>query len=239
MATPRADFFHEEFDTLVTQKGAKVDWEQAIVCQCLSNDSNQPDFNCPYCGGSGFRYFPAKQIRVVVTSFSSSVKLETLGIREPGTAYATPTSDVIMGYRDRLTFVDYKCKYSEAIRFNPELGSRVSSKTYRNIKEVISLIQGDIMYEEGIDFRISDDGYHIEWIGKDYDPSLEYTTMGILYLTTPRYLVTDLLHELRATYTERHVPQETFVELPKQYQIRREDFVYEVNEPMIGGGDGE
>lgn len=230
----RADLLTTEFDRLIEEKGAKVEWEQSIICQCLSNDSNQPDFSCPYCGGSGFRYYPAKSIRVLVTSFSSSIKLESLGVREPGTAYATPKSNVIMGFRDRLTFVDYTCKFSEAIRFNPELGD-VSSKTYRNIKEVVSLIQGDTAYEVDIDFIVTKDGYHLKWINPDYDPTTTYTTMGILYLTTPRYLVQDLLHELRATYIERGVPTEKFAELPKQYQITREEFQYFVDKPMPEG----
>ena len=149
----RVDFYTEDYNDIVNQKGMKVDWEQAIVCECLSEDSRQPDFGCKLCNGSGFRYLPPKSIRVVSTTFSSSVKLETIGVREPGTAYITPPSDVIMGYRDRLKFVDFQCKYSETITIDPE--TKFSNKTHRNIKDILFLIQGESQYERDVDFKIN------------------------------------------------------------------------------------
>lgn len=226
---PRVDFYTQDYDVLVSQKGMKCEWEQAVVCQCITADSSQPDFNCPICHGSGFRYLPPLNIRVVSTSFSSSVKLESLGVREPGTAYVTPTSDVIMGYRDRLKFVDFQCKFSETLRF-PADGDGYSNKTYRNIKSVVCLLKDGFAYEEGVDFSITPDRHHVCWINRKNRPKPD-DSMSILYMTTPTYLVVDLLHELRATYIERKVPEETFVEFPKQYQVRREDFVYGVHEP--------
>lgn len=225
----RVDFYTEDYNDIINQKGMKCDWEQAIVCQCITEDSGQPDFTCPICHGSGFRYLPAIQIRVVSSSFSSSVQLETLTIREPGTAYVTPPSTIIMGYRDRLNFIDFECKFSETIRFKAT--SPYSNMTHRNIKRVIYLIQDDNVYEEGVDFEVTEDGYHLCWLDMETAPQ-EDTSMSLLYMTTPRYLVTDLLHELRATYIERKVPQETFKEFPKQYRVHREDFVYGVNEPQ-------
>lgn len=223
----RVDFYTEDYNDLVNQKGMKVDWEQAIVCECLSDDSHQPDFGCKLCNGSGFRYLPPKSIRVVSTTFSSSVKLETIGVREPGTAYITPPSDVIMGYRDRLKFVDFQCKYSETIAIDPE--TKFSDRTHRNIRSVLFLVQGDSQYEENVDFEITKDEFHIKWLD---DKTLPSGNLSILYLTTPSYLVVDLLHELRATYVKHKVPEEEFREFPKQYQVRREDFVYGVEEPV-------
>lgn len=223
----RVDFYTQDYNELINQKGMKVEWEQAIVCECLSEDSHQPDFGCEFCNGSGFRYLPPKPIRVVSTTFSSSVKLETIGVREPGTAYITPPSDVIMGYRDRLRFVDFKCKYSETIVINPE--TKFSDVTHRNIKEVLFLVQGEFQYELGVDFEVTSDEYHIKWIN---DKTLPDGNLSFLYLTTPSYLVVDLLHELRATYVQHRVPKEEFREFPKQYQVRREDFIYGVEEPV-------
>lgn len=222
----RVDFYTGDYNDLVNQKGMKVDWEQAIVCECLSDDSHQPDFGCKHCNGSGFRYLPPKPIRVISTTFSSSVKLETIGVREPGTAYITPPSDVIMGYRDRLKFVDFQCKYSETIVIDRE--TKFSDKTHRNIRKVLFLIQGNSQYELGIDFEITKDEFHIKWVNDDTLPD---GNLSMLYLTTPSYLVVDLLHELRATYIKHKVPTEEFREFPKQYQVRREDFVYGVDEP--------
>ena len=221
----RVDFFTQDFNELIKTKGMNVDWEQAMVCQCITNDTNQPDFNCKYCKGSGYRYLPPKRIKVVSSAFNSSTKLETLGIREPGIAYVTPPNEIIMGYRDRLRYVDFRCKYSETIRFDSETG--ISSVTYRNINEILYLVQDDTLYEQGVDYDVMSDRHRIKW-NKKYAIPLNQVNFTILYLTTPSYLVVDLLHELRATITKIMTPEEMFKELPKQYQISREDFVYGV-----------
>lgn len=215
--TARVDLFDYDFNTLVQQKGVFCNWQEAIVCSCVHE---QPDFSCPLCGGSGFRYLPPKQIKVVSSSFRGEYKHESLGLREPGTAYITPPNDIIMGFHDRLEFFDFRCKMSENISF--EFGNTLSSAFYREIKEILCLMDANYVYEENIDFLVCKDKRHIEWINVECHPD----TLSVLYYTTPTYLVTDLLHELRATYVERKTPSETFKELPKQYQITREDFTY-------------
>lgn len=229
----RADLYTEEFDTLIGQKGIECNYYPAIVCQCISEDSGQPDYSCPYCKGSGFRYLPPKQLRVLVTSLSGRTFLDTLGLKESGTVYATPTSDTIMGFHDRLIFPKFRCKYSERIVFTQ--GSQISSETYRNIVEVETLMVDNKVLEFEKDFSISSDGYHIQLLIPLEEITNEDTVkMGILYYTNPSYLVQDLLHELRATYTERFVPKETYKELPKQYKLVREDFVYRAQEGDAG-----
>lgn len=230
----RPDLFHEEFDTALNQKGIECSYQPAIVCECITHDSNQPLFSCPLCGGSGYRYLPAKDIRVLVTSFASKTESEMIGLRESGTAYATPPSDIIMGFHDRLVFPKFECKYSERIWIKK--GKMISTKTYRNIKRVEMLLMGNSAFELGVDFEVDSDTYHIKLL-KPIEELMEESVyedvpLSILYYTTPSYLVVDLLHELRATYTERHVPTETFVELPKQYRLRREDFIYNVGDSL-------
>lgn len=228
----RADLYVEEFDTLIGQKGVECNYYPAVVCQCISEDTGQPDYSCPYCKGSGFRYLPYKPIRVLVTSLSGKTLLDKLGLKESGTVYATPTSDIIMGFHDRLIFPNFRCKYSERIMF--QQGSKISSETYRNIVEVEALIIDNKVLEIDKDFTISPDRYHIQLSYPLEELSNNpIVKMGLLYYTNPSYLVDDLLHELRATYTERYVPKETYVELPKQYRLIREDFVYKTQEGDI------
>ena len=227
----RADLYTEEFDSLISQKGIECNYYPAIVCQCISEDSGQPDYMCPYCKGSGFRYLPPQSLRVLVTSLSGKTLLDKLGLEESGTVYATPTSDVIMGFHDRLIFPKFRCKYSERIIFHND----ISSETYRNIVEVISLVIDNKVLEVGKDFEITPDKYHIKLLTPLETLSSSYQVhMSLLYYTKRSYLVEDLLHELRATYTERNVPKETYKELPKQYRITREDFVYKAQEGDTG-----
>lgn len=232
----RPVLYGEEFNTLVINHGITCEYEPAIVCDCITKDSNQPSYVCPKCGGSGYRYLPKQTIKVIVTSFASRTEQEVISMRESGTAYATPQSDIIMGFHDRLTFPDFKCKYSERLWIRPD--ETVTSKTYRNLKDVIMICHGNIQFEKDVDYKISKDGYHIEFskpIGELIDgEDVEYNEDGslplsILYYTVPSYLVADILHELRSHYTIRYTPTEKFEELPKQYRLKREDFIYDVN----------
>ena len=228
----RVNLYEELYDDLIDDRGHRAEWQRAAVCHCVSRDSGQPDFMCPTCGGSGYRYLPPQNILVVVTSLAGQIELKTLELREPGTAYVTPKSDVVMGYRDRLRFTDFNCIFSEVLQWSEANNGRgISPRTYRNIKNVISLVDDKYQYDIGIDFEITEDKYHLKWLNEDYIDKLDGKNMSLLYTTTPSYIVTDLLHELRGTISDRNSASKTFRELPKQYKVQREDFIYKVSEP--------
>lgn len=228
----RIDFYVDQFRDLINQKGMYVDWEQASVCQCITHDSGQPNFSCPYCKGSGFIYMPKQSIRVLVTSFATGMKFEAMGFREPGTAYATPPQEYLFGYHDRLTFTDFTCKYSERIQFHLEDNMMVSDTMNRNLIDVIALSRDDVFLEPNVDFAITPDRYHIAFAIPDSYPGKwgESLDFSCLYLTRPQYYVEDMVHELRATTTVRYEPAETYHELPKQYKIKRINFDYDTKE---------
>ena len=234
----RPTLYGNEFDTLVSNHGINCEYEPAIVCDCLSGDSHQPLFNCPKCGGSGYRYLKPKKIKVVVTSFATRTEPEMMSLRESGTAYATPPADIIMGYHDRLTFPDFRCKYSERLWLGVK--DKLTSKTFRVLSEPLAVIFNDTEFELGVDFKVSEDRRHLEFnktLEEMFGGELpeEWLVNGklaisILYYTTPSYLVSDIIHELRSHYTTRKVPKETFEELPKQYRLSREWFKYDVTD---------
>lgn len=229
---PRVEMWEDMYDNVITDRGHDVLWERACVCKCVSRDSGQPDYMCPICGGSGYRYLKPKNIRVLVTSLNSQIESMVPNLREPGVAYVTCRDDVIMGYHDRLLFPNFKCVFSEAIRFDEEeFGRGISSKTFRDIRDVIFLADENYEYELGVDFEITEDSFHIRWLNNSFIDNLDGKTMSLLYYTTPSYIIKDILHELRATMSMRKTPVEKFIELPKQYLVKREDFVYNVGEP--------
>lgn len=223
------NLYTSEINDVVKQRGHNCYWERAVVCTCVSRDTGQPDFTCPVCGGSGYRYLAPRKIKVAVTSLSSSYNLQPFELREPGTAYVTPTEDIIMGYKDRLMFPDFKCVFSEVLKFNfEEDGQYNSPKTYRNIKEVIFLADNE-KFLEPEDYKIISEGHQIQLNNQSIDAEkFNGKSLSLLYYTTPSYLVTDLLHELRATLSDQKTSGLTFRELPKQYKVNREDFVYRV-----------
>lgn len=221
---PKVDFFVNQFDELIEQKGMIVQWEQAMFCHCYDESTGQPDYNCPYCGGSGFMYLPPIETKVVTTNIDGKFDWTNVGLKQPGTAYATSLSAVLMGYHDRLLFPDFKSKYSEVLTFIDGKSSRL----HKPAKAVIKLLSTSADYEQDIDFKISEDGYYLEWINVMTLPE-DSTRIPVLYVTSPSYIIIDLLHELRATYAKVKTPEDKFFELPKQFLIQREDFLYATN----------
>lgn len=226
----RVNIYEEVIQTVIDDRGHRCLWESAAVCSCLSRDSGQPDFTCKRCHGTGYIYMPPQEIIVAATMIDSRYQQNTLQFYEPGTLYLTPSKDIIMGYHDRLRFPDFKCKFSEVVRFD---NSRISQRTYRNIVEPIHFCDTEYEFEENADYIVTEDRYHIEYIGSEYEKYVKGHSFSLLYHTTPSYLVVDLVHELRATLSDRNssTGEAIFVELPKQYRARREDFIYGVAEP--------
>lgn len=222
----RVDFLINDFDKLIKEKGMNVLWEEAMLCSCLAH-TGQPDYNCPHCKGSGFVYLEPKETIVASTKLVGKKVFDDIGMRETGTAYITSLSTVLLGYHDRLTFVDYNAKYSQTIHI--KYGK--SLKLKRKIKSIIAVKYKDLFINLE-DVEIINDGWGIKL---PHDVISEYKSKGkaddpndfpvsILYITSPVYSIVDITHELRATSIGT---SNNFKELPKQYQIKREDFTYE------------
>ena len=216
----RADIRPELFDLAIIQKGYRIKWEQGMFCSCGDRQSGQPNYVCPVCKNKGYVYFNPTEIRALVTSISGSKDQNNrVGLDEIGTAYLTPVSTDKIGFRDRFTFLDFTIKFSEVIR-----GSNTLKHMLRYpAKKVISVRILDKVYEEGLDFDMSEDGWYITWRGM---PAYGDLTYSILYTTCPVYIAIGPIHELRGTYTlKRGQGKEVFIQLPDQYQIKREDFL--------------
>lgn len=198
-------------------------WEQATVCPCINPDTNQPDFNCTLCSGTGFIYFQPMAIKVLTTSLPGTPENEIIGYREPGTAYCTPTSDIVMGYQDHLYFPDFNVKFSQLVKFDE---SGKSSRLIKPCTKIVTLTDGKSFYKYGTDYVISDaDNKYLLWLNPSNKP-LPTQQMSCLYFTHPVYAVMEAMHELRATWVTFQKPADTFVELPKQYLVKRLDFIY-------------
>jgi len=220
----RADFRPELFDTAIFQKGYRILWEQSMLCSCYTKNSGQPDYNCPVCKGKGYVYFDPKEIRAVVSSINGHKEQTHLGLFDLGSAYLTSMSTDDIGFRDRFTFLDFTTKFSEVIIHDENMeGSDIDTFRYP-AKEMVSVRKLDTTYIQGRDYDVSKDGRSITW--KTYmNPGDQYS---VLYKTNPVYIAIGPIHELRGTYSVAKAKGlEIFYQFPKQYQIKREDFLDE------------
>lgn len=207
------------FDELIENHGYNATWYQAIACECIKD--GQPDPLCPMCQGQGFRHIRFKDIKVVATSFGGNEDLRVQGLSEPGQVYVTPQRDCIMGYHDRLEFFETECKYSQPLT----LKKGITSATYRPIKQVEFVMSGNRLFDEDVDFVISKDKHHLEWINEETKPK-DGQVISCLYLTSPVYQISDMSHELRSIRFNKGVISPITQDMPKQYVAKRLDFVY-------------
>lgn len=214
----RADFKPDLFDRIIQQKGFRVKWEQGMFCSCISEEAGQPSYNCPVCGGKGYIYVKPLETRVVVSSISGRKEQEKAGLEEKGSLYMTPLSLDNVGFRDRVTFLDFSMKFSEIL-----IVKEGKSRTRYPLLSVIYAHTLGIEYKEGIDFIYELETREVTWINPVIQ---EGDKISILYLNKPVYIAMNPIHELRGTYIMTNGKGEDyFVNLPKQYMIKREDFV--------------
>jgi len=218
----RADLKPELFDSAILQKGYTVIWEQGMFCPCIDMRSGQPDYACPECGGKGYAYFGAKETKALVTSISGNKDQDHIGLNEQGSAYLTPLSTDMVGFRDKFTFVDFDIKFSEVIARSETALDRLD---YQALK-VIMVKSLHKEFTEGFDYLVTNDGKDIEWINPSaLQPKERYS---ILYTTKPVYIAIGPIHDLRGTYTmAKGGGVESFVRLPSQFHIKREDLLDE------------
>jgi hypothetical protein len=223
MMAPRADIKPGLFDTAIFQKGYRILWEQGMFCSCYIKESEQPDYNCNTCKGKGYLYFGAKQIRAVVTSINGHKDQHRIGLDEVGSAYMTPQSTDDIGFRDRFTFLDFTTRFSEILTRDVDGEMTKIDKLRYPAKDIVMVRKLDQEFKRGLHFDLAKDGKTIEWY-EDY--LYEGDRYSILYTTNPVYISIGPIHELRGTYSMAKAGGlEAFHQLPKQFQIKREDFL--------------
>src|SRR5690348_1854000 len=103
----RVDFKSDEFDRAIHQKGANIIWQKSMFCSCVDEVTGQADYTCPACLGKSYLFFDPQQIRAVVSGMTGDKDQIPIGLLDVGTAYMTTKSTDQIGFRDRLTFVDF------------------------------------------------------------------------------------------------------------------------------------
>lgn len=213
----RVDFYATEFDRAIYQKGANALWEKASLCSCLDESTRQPDFTCLACRGKGYLYFDPQKIRAVVSSISGDKNQSPIGILDVGTTLMTTASGDHVGFRDRLTFVDFETPYSQVLKYSED-GIKLK---YACVDLVAAHVVGTRIPNEKM--TLSDDKLTLT-----IDPEFglkEGEPFSILYRIQPSYIVIDIPHELRGSFVKFGKPEEAWTVLPRQFMIKREDLL--------------
>lgn len=98
---PDDDIFSELFDLGITEAATVLTWEVASRCPCMTDDTKQPVWDCPQCGGAGVTYLPPVQITGIFRDQSKWQSFRRQGELAHGEARLTTPLQVKPGYTDR------------------------------------------------------------------------------------------------------------------------------------------
>lgn len=213
----RVDFYPDQFDQIVHQKGARVIWEKAILCACIDEDRHQADYNCLYCSGKGFQYFDPLDIRAAITNINRDENQGNVGFVDVGTALVTTKSTDNVNFRDRLTFIDFTTNYSEVVTVEDGV-----AKLKYDVNDVTMVMNGELKFKEGEHYTLNDTQTEIHF---EDGVISDGERVSVLMVVRPSYIVIDMPHDLRGTFIKFGEPEETWFKLPKQLQIKREDLI--------------
>jgi len=113
------------FEDIFTGEGAsQLAWETATPCGCYSVDTDQPEWGCAKCAGTGVLYAAAQTISGLFRTQTRYLSFRREGELAHGDAQLTTPLDVKPGYlnrrvRDRLTVLSATGDASEGRVFFP------------------------------------------------------------------------------------------------------------------------
>lgn len=246
-AGKRVDFRPNDFDLQIEAKGYRVAWIRAAQCPCVSvhDQTDHPNPNCPICEGSGVLYFPPDLpnnsteigdltrvqelivaqaggtiIRGIITGIGRELdQWDRAGRIYQGRAQVTVNSANILGYYDKLVFLDARVVYSQLAKV-PETG---------NLKLRYPIVQLNLLRSEagvlveGTDYRVLDG----EICFFDGNRPATDTKLAAHYYCHPTYLVTEHPHSIRQSLVKQKnpnpkTPRGDVVNLPIQAAVQLE-----------------
>jgi hypothetical protein len=215
----RIDFKTNDLDKLVYQKGARAVWEKSMLCSCIDPNTCQPDYTCPACHGKGYLFFDPEAIRCSVYGMSGQKDQIAIGLLDVGTCMMTTMSMDSVGFRDRITFLDFITPYSQVLTYDSTLTEGVRLK-YQ--VEDITAIKTLATTIDSSKYVISADKQHLT-----FQPGVlgDGERFSVLAHIQPVYIVIDMPHELRGTFVKFGNAEEKWTLLPKQFLIKREDLI--------------
>lgn len=168
----RSDFRNEKFLNLIKQKGYFLVWRKALLCPCVSPETEQPDINCTDCDGSGFIYIDPQDIQGIMSGFDRKDDIyRTPGHWLEGSSQLSVEPQYRLGYRDSVEMKDSVMVFNEWLKKNDREGVRssladgVDSARYRILNAVAFAAKDGanlIRLKDDVHFQITSDGL-IKW----------------------------------------------------------------------------
>lgn len=219
----RVDMQPEKFTRMLQQKGYPLIWTKALLCPCVSPESDQARVDCANCDSSGFIYVEPIEIQAHINGLEAKKGIyRNLGEWLTGLATVSVGGDIRLGYMDRLAMTHSIMGYNEWIKKGNRRGVRSTLPPNRDacrykIVRMMHLVwepvenEPPVMLEQGIDFKITEEGW-VEWLKARSIP--DGTVFTAHYEFHPIWVVVTNPHVVRDTVTRTHEPAPTARSLP-------------------------
>ncbi len=226
---PRSDWNFVEIYRVIQNYGYRLLWEAATRCPCGKAGDNANVYDCPVCGGEGWEFHHAQEVRAAGVGLRKQWQPEErVGNWEPGTAMFTVRAEHCPANHDRITLLDSHIPVNElrvrkADRYE-RLRYPIVMKPVVTPTEVVEL---DVIHlrtsngtggagpilEKGVHFDVEYDEAGngvIDWHKGDVlgMAPVKGGLFAILYQSRPVFRVRDWPHAIRDTRTTlKFVPE--------------------------------
>lgn len=229
LAKGRVDFKVDEFDKKIAQFGYHLVWRKALLCPCVSPETDQARIDCSICDSSGYFYIEPISVQAIMSGLESRKGIyRNLGEWLEGMSVITTKAEIRLGYRDSLASVHSVMVFNEWITKGNRKGPRVNLPVghdvarYRILRMLHMFYEVDerpVLLEERIDYEITEDGW-IHWLPTGNQKVPDKTLLTIHYEYHPVWIVISAPHGVRDTVTKRREPAPSAKALPIQAAVK-------------------
>jgi len=239
----RVDFRKSEFVSAIRSKGYWVRWRKALLCTCVSPETEQSRLPgvCNVCDGSGYFFVDPQEIQAIMSGFSKQTDIyRRPGEWVSGQSQITVEPQYRIGYRDSIEMMHSVAVFNEwLVKGNrngvrSKLPAKTDSARYRIVRATVVMYADSsgapVALEEKIDFNITKDGW-IAWTPTGDEKVADGTVLSIHYEFHPVYVVVSHPHVLRDTLSRTKLPRDTIQNLPLQAAVSL-DYLLDVNKAL-------
>lgn len=180
-------------------------WKKGTICPNRMLKKEDHDINCKVCDGTGFLYeSEGADIKAVITSIGLKQMWQTFGRFDVGMGIITVEPIHKISWWDLVEFPKSVIRYSQILQRGSD-GKLIDKAKYPVVEMVRAVDPLGVDYTCGHDFDLTDEG-KIDWNvvgGRKPKPSAFYS---VSYLCHPRYIVLELVHQIRESQTRQSGP---------------------------------
>jgi len=231
-----SEFDLQHLDAFVNKVGLKTSWEQSFICPCVNPKTLAPNPKCPICHGEGRGYLPAKDTLVAIQENDKGYAQYQAGYFDSGSAIGTVGRNSKVSAWDRITVPDAQVRQQYMFNVTDDRVADGHQIPY----DVHSIIFASYMKDGILQQAMEGSEYTFD---REHDKiipnsSLIGYNLSLILSVTLRYIVVNVLKELRYQYTKRNNTSGRYTELPRKLLLKREE-VFHNNIPMVNTGNGE